>query len=192
MEIKMKGIILSLCWLLIGSALMAQEASDWQLKLGAAYGQGFITENTQTMQVEASFGFEKDNIELRADGVYFLGQQGDRERFSVNNQIFLGGYYYLSKSTLRPYIGSQIGLAYAESNEYGIINGSNELVFEPAFNPIISVGGGLDYVVKNRLDLTIECRQIFGKHIANSYSTYLDEFRVSIGVSYYLINRTTN
>jgi len=189
---KIKQIILSLSAILILLSANAQNENDWQLKVGANYAHGFMTENTQTMQVQTFVGFERKNFELRLDGFYMLGQQGDRERFSINNQVFFGGYYYFLSNKVRPYFGGQIGLAYSKSTEYGTINETNELVFESTFNPIVSVGGGLDHKVSSRLDLNFECRQIFGKHSANSYPTFLDELRVSIGVGYYLVNRTTN
>ncbi len=192
MEFRKIKVTLSL---LIGLAVLsanAQNSSDWQLKVGTNYAHGFITENTQTMQLHGLIGFEKNSFELRLDGFYLLGQQGERERFSINNQVFIGGYYYLLKNKVKPYFGGQIGLANSQSTEYGIINESDELVFEPTLNPIVSIGLGIDYKINNRLDLNVECRQIFGKHLANSYSTYLDEFRVSVGIGYYLINRTTN
>lgn len=173
-------------------SISAQTKTDWQLKLGINYAHGFITENTQTMQLHGNVGFEKNNFEARLDGFYFLGQQGDRERFSVNNQVFIGGYYYFLEKNLRPYIGGQVGLAYAKSIEFGILGTDNKLEYEPAFNPVFSVGAGLDYKLNSRFDLNIECRQIYGKHIASSYPTYLDEFRISIGLGFYLINKSTN
>ena len=170
----------------------AQTEEDWHLKLGANYGHGFITENTQTMQMHVNFGFEKNKFEARLDGFYFLGQQGDRERFSINHQVFMGGYYYFLENDLRPYVGGQVGLAYAKSTEFGILGADNNLQFESAINPVFSVGAGLDYKLNSRIDFNMECRQIFGKHLANSYPTYLDEFRISIGIGFYLINKSTN
>ncbi|MDX1348606.1 MAG: hypothetical protein R3279_00085 [Putridiphycobacter sp.] len=170
----------------------SQSTNDWHLKLGTNYSHGFITENTQTMQLHGNLGFEKNNFELRLDGFYFMGQQGDRTRFSINHQLFLGGFHYFFKENFRPYIGAQFGLSYTQSTEYGIINAEDVLTFEPAFNPLVSAGLGFDYKLNNRLDLNLECRQIMGKHISNSYPTYLDEFRVSIGVGFYLINKSTN
>ncbi|MFK8043937.1 MAG: hypothetical protein AB8B72_00475 [Crocinitomicaceae bacterium] len=181
-----------LAFLILNCGVQAQSNSDWKVKVGANYAQGFITENTQTMQLHANFGFEKDNFEVRADGFYFLGQQGDRERFSINHQLFVGGYYYFLQNKMRPYVGTQIGLAYAQSTEYGLLNGENNLSFEAAYSPVFSFGAGLDYKLNDWIDLSFECRQLYGRHIANSYPTFLDEFRISIGVGFYLINKTTN
>jgi outer membrane protein W len=110
----------------------------------------------------------------------------------MNHQAFFGGFYYFLKENFRPYLGAQFGLAYAQSTEYGIIDSEDILELKPAFNPLASVGLGFDYKLNSRLDLNFECRQILGKHIANSYPTYLDEFRISIGIGFYLINRSTN
>jgi outer membrane protein W len=192
MVMSVKKHILSLTFLLLLFTINAQTTNDWHLKLGTNYAHGFITENTQTSQLQLSVGFEKDRFELRLDGFYMLGYQGDRERFSVNNQALFGGFYYFLPNNIKPYLGCQVGLAYSRSTEYGIINELNKLEFESALNPIVSLATGLDYKLNNRFDLNIECRQIFGKHIANSYPTYLDEFRVSIGIGFYLINSTTN
>lgn len=190
--VNLKSQVLSFCIFATFFASVGQSTNAWQLKLGTNYSHGFITENTQTMQLHGNVGFEKENFELRLDGFYFLGQQGDRVRFSANNQVFFGGFYYFLKNNFRPYLGAQIGLAHAESTEFGIINSDDVLVLESAVSPISSVGLGIDYKLNQRLDLNLECRQIFGKHIANSYPTYLDEFRISIGIGFYLINKSTN
>ncbi|MFK8039620.1 MAG: hypothetical protein AB8B74_15115 [Crocinitomicaceae bacterium] len=191
MVIKSQPYIL-LFSLLFSVGLNGQNEYDWQLKAGISYGHGFITEQTQTLQGQFNLGLEKDNFEARLDAFYLFKQQGDRVRFLKNNQVFLGGYYYFLKNNLRPYCGAQIGFAHAQSTEYGTLNEKNSLETESAINPIASFGAGMDYKLNQRLDLSIECRQIFGKHIANSYPTYLDEFRISIGVGIYLINKTTN
>lgn len=189
MVIKLQTVIVAL---LLSVSTFAQNENDWQLKLGVNYGHGFITEQTQTLQGQFNFGFEKENFEARVDAFYMFKQQGDRVRFSQNNQFFLGGYYYFLNHNLRPYCGAQIGLAQAKSTEYGTLNTSNTLETESAINPVVSIGAGIDYKLNQRFDLNIECRQIYGKHIANSYPTYLDEFRISIGVGICLINNTTN
>lgn len=177
---------------LLSANLFAQNEYNWQLKFGINYGHGFMTEQTQNLNGHGNLGFEKENFEVRVDVFYMLKQQGDRVRFSQNNQMFLGGYYYFMKNNLRPYCGAQIGLVQAKSTEYGTLNALNTLESKSAINPVVSFGAGLDYKLNQRLDLNIEARQIYGKHIASSYPTYLDEFRISIGVGFYLINNSTN
>lgn len=188
-SLKLAGLLVMLFAFKIANG---QTNNDWQLKLGANYAHGFLTENSQTMQLHVNVGFEKNNFEARLDGFYYLGQQGDRDRFSINHQAFLGGYYYFLKNSVRPYVGAQIGMAMAQSTEYGIFDLEDNLEFETAINPVVSIGAGLDYKLNDRIDFNIECRQIFGKHMANSHSTYLDEFRVSLGVGFILINKSTN
>ena len=187
-----KNAVVLMCFFSATFTAHTQSPEEWQLKIGVNYAHGFITENTQTTQFQVNLGFEKNKFEARLDAFYFLGQQGDRKRFSVNNQVFLGGYYYFFNKKIRPYAGAQIGLAYAKSTEYGTLNAQSQLNIESAINPVFSFGGGLDYCLNSNLDFNFECRQIYGKHISNSYPTYLDEFRISIGLGFYFRNKSTN
>jgi len=131
--------------------------------------------------------YVKNKVELRADGFYFLKSQGDRPRFSVNHQVFLGANYLFLDGKTKPYLGTQIGLAHSKSSEYGVLNGlSSDIEYQSSINPLVSIVGGLNYVPSNKLYFWVESRQIFGKHISNSYSTFLDEFRLSLGVGFYI------
>ena len=144
--------------------LTAQD-NDWRFTLGTKYAHGFLTENTQSMRLNLETGFQKNNFELRLEGSYLLNQQGERIRFSRNNQIFFGGYYRFSLKSLTPHFGGGIGLAHSESTEYGVINDVNELEFESSYNPLASLSAGLEIELNQLMSFNLECQQIFGKHI---------------------------
>ncbi len=166
------------------------DSTSWQFRVGAGYAPGFITENTQTSQAYLNLGFKQNSFEVRLETFYFLNTQGDRPRFNYNHQAFLGANYKFLKGDFNPFIGGQVGLAYAESSEYGIIDqNTGNINFEPAINPLASISAGFEYAATDRLFFSLEGKQIFGRHVANSYPTYLDEFRVSIGVGFNLINK---
>ena len=186
----MKKILL--LTLLLPCQLFSQSEKDYNLNVGLAYSLGFLTEQTQTSNAHFNLGFLKHKVEGNVDFFYFINAQGERERFNFNHQGFLGANYYFKTDKMKPYVGVQIGLAYAESSEYGVFNQENELVFEPSLNPLVSFNFGMKYAISNRFDISFSGRQIFGKHLSNSYATYLDEFRFSLGFSYSLINKTTN
>ncbi|MFD1553147.1 hypothetical protein DNU06_12515 [Putridiphycobacter roseus] len=177
--------------LLLPSQLFAQSEEDYDLNVGLYYSAGFLTEQTQTSNAHLSVGFLKNKIEGSLDLFYFLNAQGERERFNFNHQLFLGANYYFMVNKIKPYVGVQVGLASSESSEYGVFNTNNELVYESSINPLTSFNFGVKYAVSERFNITFSGRQIFGKHLANSYSTYLDELRFSFGINYSIINKTT-
>ena len=189
----MRKTLLVLC-ICVSIGVKAQEdSSGWKLSAGAGYAPGFITENTQTNQLTANFAFEKESFGIKLDGYYFLNAQGDRPRFNYNHQIYLGGYYKFFDTKIYPVVGAKVGLAFAESNEYGILNQtSGEIEFQPAISPLSAISLGVQYDAEDWIYLFLEGQQIFGKHISNSYATYLDELRFSIGIGFHLINKTTN
>ena len=173
--------------------LNAQSDKNWSLRTGVGFAPGFLTENTQTSQINAFVGFQREKLEIRVDGFYFLNAQGDRPRFKYNHQVYLGGFYKFLEESIHPYIGAQVGFAISESSEFGVLNTiTGDLEFERGLNPLGSVIGGVEYNVNDKLSFFLETRYIFGKHLTNSYPTYLDEFRISIGLAFNLINRTTN
>jgi len=187
----MKNVIvtLTLCLSIIG---YAQEEStkvvkDWKLKAATSFAPGFLTENTKTIQIQGTFGFIKNKIELRGDAFYFLNSFGDRPRFSMNHQLYAGAFYRFLDNQFQPYVGFQPGIALAKSSEYGALNAeTSEIEYKSALNPVGSVTLGFDFFGEKWFYLFSEARYIFGKHTSNTYPVYLDEFRLSFGLGFTL------
>ncbi len=154
------------------------------IKPAIAFSPGFLTEQTQTGQLHFSIGITPKSKKLvfRADGFYYLGAIGERPRFTINHQFYLGGFYQFSNNKLQPYLGFQPGLAWSQSSEFGVINDdSGEIDFERTLNPVSSFVGGIDYYLSKKAALLFETRYIVGKHKSNSFPIFLDELRFSVG-----------
>jgi len=191
---KLTLTILLLCFLsVIHAADSTKINAGSNLKLGVGYAPGFITENTLTSQLHANLGYEINGLSVRFDTYYFLDSKGDRPRFTFNHQFYLGSFYRFGSKKLHPSIGAQIGLAYAQSNENGVFNAVTGIIdYKPAINPVALVSLGIEYDFTKQLYTFFEGKYISGKHVSNSYPTYLDELRISIGIGFNLINKTTN
>ncbi len=165
----------------------AQKERDWQVKTTLSFAPGFLTENTKTIQLQGSLGFLRDKIELRGDGFYFINSFGDRPRFNMNHQLFSGAFYHFSDKNFQPYIGFQPGIALSQSSEY-LTYDSEKGDFESkiSINPVASVSGGFELYAEKWFYLFFESRYIFGKHTSDTHPIYLDEFRVSFGLGFFL------
>jgi len=161
---------------------------DWKLKAALSFAPGLLTEKTKTIQLQGTFGFVKDKIELRGDAFYFLNSFGDRPRFSMNHQLYAGVFYkFLSDKKFQPYLGFQPGIAMSQSSEYGALDfETQELEYQITYNPVGSIAGGFDFFGEKWFYLFTEARYIFGKHKSNTYPVFLDEFRLSFGLGFTL------
>lgn len=185
-----KSIISTLILALFSLSAYGQEEEkkerDWSINASMAFAPGFLTENTQTIQLHGYLGYLQDRIEIRGDGFYYLGAFGDRPRFEMNHQVFTGAFYHFTDSRFQPYAGFQPGIAITQSSEYQTLNESTGLLeAKVATNPVGSAVGGFSYYGEKLFFLFFETRYIFGKHKTNSYPVFLDEFRVSFGLGFY-------
>lgn len=159
---------------------------EWQYKSALSFSTGFLTEKTNTIQLQGAFGFVKNKFELRGDVFYFLNSFGDRPRFSMNHQFYAGVFYkFLNEKSFQPYVGIQPGVAMSQSSEYGEYNlEKQEVEYQVTYNPVGSITGGFDFFGKKGFYLFTEARYIFGKHKSNTYPVFLDEFRLSFGLGF--------
>lgn len=185
--VRMKDILMLL---LISSSLMAtaqEKDRDWTVDATLAFSPGFLTENTQTIQLHGYLGYMKDRIHLRGDGFYYLGAFGDRPRFDMNHQIYAGAFYHFTDSRFQPYAGFQPGIAIARSSEYETLVDpvTGETEAKVAVNPLGSGAAGFAYYGEKLFYLFFEGRYIFGKHKANTHPVFLDEMRFSFGLGFF-------
>ena len=85
------SIILSLLSFSMDSDSLGH-SKDWKVKSALSFAPGFLTEKTKTIQLQGTFGFIQNKIELRGDGFYFLNSFGDRPRFTMNHQLYAGAF----------------------------------------------------------------------------------------------------
>lgn len=165
-----------------------EQESRVTYKLALSFSPGLLSDNTQTANLHGYFGMRPaGKIELRGDGFYFLNSTGDRPRFSMNHQLYAGAFYRFSKKKFQPYTGFQPGIAYAQSSEYGTINSSTgDLNYKKSINPVASVIGGFDLFGEKFFYLFLETRYILGKHKSDTYPVFLDEWRFSFGLGFYI------
>jgi len=175
------------------STLYSQEKSTGidhaKYKTALSFSVGLLTEKTSTTQLQGSFEFrpKMTRVSMRADAFYFLNSVGDRPRFSINHQLFVGGFYRFSDKALQPFIGFQPGIAYSQSSEFGTRNaGTTDLIFQKTINPVGSIAGGLDFFAEKLFFMFVETRYIFGKHKSDTYPVFLDEWRFSFGLGFHL------
>lgn len=181
----MKKLILAT---LIFSAFVsfAQDERDWKIKTALSFAPGILTEKTYSLQLQGYLSFLQEKIEWRGEAFYFLNSFGNRPRFSMNHQIFTGAFYHFTENSFQPYVGFQPGIAISQSSEYGTLNAqTQELEYKIAANPVGSVAGGFDFFGEKLFFLFVETRYIFGKHKADSYPIFLDEWRFSFGLGLY-------
>lgn len=151
-----------------------------------SFAPGFLTEKTYSIQLQGYVGYLKNKIEVRADAFYFLGSYGDRPRFSMNHQLFVGAMYHFTETAFQPYVGFQPGIALSQSSLYGTLNNdSGEIEFKKTINPLGSAVVGFSYFGEKLFFVFVEGRYIFGKHKANTYPTFLDEARFSFGLGFF-------
>ncbi len=159
-----------------------------KLKAAIGFGYGFLTENTASSQLQASFGYRPftQPIEFRLDGTYFLGNSGERPRFSINHQLYLGAFYqFLTSRSIQPYLGLQGGIAYSQSSEYGTLDTTTgELTYQKTVNPVGSGVLGVDLFAQQGLYGFLETRYILGRHTSDTYPIYLDELRFTLGIGF--------
>ena len=157
---------------------------DWKVTSAFSFAPGFLTENTQTIQLHGYLGMQHKGVHFRGDAFYFLGSFGDRPRFDMNHQVYCGAFYhFLNKKQFQPYVGFQPGVAIARSSEHFTLDAnSNETKARIATNPVGSAIGGFTYYGQKLFFLFLEGRYIFGKHKSNSNPVFLDEMRFSFGL----------
>lgn len=177
--------------ILIFSMVMApwafgQEKTRPTFKAALSFSPGLLTEKTRTANIHGYFGVRPrvGKIELRGDGFYFMGSQGERPRFGMNHQLYAGAFYRFLDNTLQPYVGFQPGIAYSQSSEYGVPNEAGDLVYKRTINPVGSVATGVDFFGEKLFYFFAETRYIFGKHTSDSYPVFLDEWRFSFGLGF--------
>lgn len=193
-KISLKNGILALCFVLFGGSVFGQEdvllpLNKIKIKAALSYSPGFLTENTRTIQVQGYLGIrpKQGRVELRGDGFYFLNSVGDRPRFSMNHQLYVGGFYRFSDKAFQPYVGLQPGLAYAQSSEFGTLNqNTGEITYKKSVNPVGSVVGGFGFFAEKAFFMFLETRYIFGKHKSDTYPVFLDELRFSFGLGLHI------
>jgi len=178
--------------LLIGLALItcfqvnAQYQRPWKIKSALSFAPGLLTEKTYSLQLQGYLGFLQEKIEWRGEAFYFLSSFGDRPRFSMNHQLYMGAMYHFTETTFQPYVGFQPGIALSQSSEHGSIHPqTQEIEYKKALNPVGSVAAGLDYFGEKFFFVFVETRYIFGKHKADTYPIFLDEWRFSFGLGLY-------
>ena len=177
---------LLIVFIFISFAGFSQER-DWKIKSGFGFAPGLLTEKTYTAQVHGILGFMKNKIELRGEAFYFLDSFGDRPRFSMNHQLFTGAFYHFSEKKFQPYVGFEPGIAWTQSSEYGTYNQtSGQVEYKKALNPVGSLTAGFDLFGEKIFFLFAETRYIFGKHKTNTYPVFLDEWRFSFGLGFYI------
>jgi hypothetical protein len=191
-KLSTKGMVLALFLGVFVGNVSAQEnetaSEKIKIKSALSFSAGLLTENTQTIQLHGYIGMrpKQGRIELRGDGFYFLNSFGDRPRFTINHQLYAGAFYRFSDAQFQPYVGLQPGIAYAQSSEYGRFNdATNTVQYKKTINPVGSVTGGLDFFAEKLFFMFIETRYIFGKHKADSYPIFLDEWRFSFGLGFH-------
>ncbi len=190
-KIDIKSISLFACMVVFFSNGFTQETIAEKLKVKAAisFAPGLLTENTKTVQLQGYLGIrpKEGRIEIRGDGFYFLNSSGDRPRFSMNHQLYVGAFYRFSDKALQPYVGFQPGMAYAQSSEFGSLNETTgQIEYKKTINPVGSVAGGVDFFSEKLFFLFAETRYIFGKHKSDTYSVFLDEWRFSFGLGIHI------
>ena len=181
-----KGIIIVALILGLSINANAQER-DWKITSAFSFAPGFLTENTQTIQLHGYLGFQQQKIHIRGDAFYFLSAFGDRPRFDMNHQIYTGAFYHFTETKFQPYVGFQPGIAIARSSEYETlvdpVTGSTEA--KVATSPVGAAVGGFSYYGDKLFFLFVEGRYIFGKHKANTHPVFLDEMRFSFGLGFF-------
>lgn len=189
-HLKITGLIF--CALVCAKINFAQENSGLpeklEFKTSLSFSAGLLTENTQTTQLQGTLAVrpKASRIEIRSDAFYFLNSVGERPRFTINHQLFVGAFYRFSDKQLQPYVGFQPGIAYAQSSEYGTLDAATGTVnYKKTVNPVGSFTGGLDFFAERLFFMFVETRYIFGKHTSDSYPIFLDEWRFSFGLGFH-------
>ncbi|WP_027420025.1 hypothetical protein [Crocinitomix catalasitica] len=179
---------LSLLLLICVSAIVGNAQTDqFKIDIGAGISGGLITENTQTLQANAFVGLNlpSKKFQIRLDGYYFIDSWGDRPRFQINHQAYLGVFYNLPFEKIIPYVGIQGGIAYSQSSEYGVTDVSTgEIDYQKTINPLISGIVGANYPIAEKINIFAQLRYISGRHQSDTYPIYLDELRFSLGAVY--------
>jgi hypothetical protein len=186
--VKFKIILFTLVFVISFSSLAQEKERTWKLNAAFSFAPGFLTQNTQTIQLHGYLGYLRDKIHIRGDAFYYLGAYGDRPRFEINHQIFAGAFYHFTNTKFQPYVGFQPGIAIARSSEYTTLlnSGGIETEAKTAINPVGSGVAGITYYGEKIFFLFAEARYIFGKHKTNTYPVFLDEMRFSFGLGFYL------
>ncbi len=188
-----KQLLLAFGWMIcFAQSSFCQEKStgidQTKYKTALSFSTGLLTEKTRTTQLQGTLEFRPklSRTALRADVFYFLNSVGDRPRFSMNNQLFVGAFYRFSDKALQPFVGFQPGIAYSQSSEFGSLNETTgELTYQKTINPVGSIAGGVDFFAEKLFFMFIETRYIFGKHKSDTYPVFLDEWRVSFGLGFH-------
>lgn len=182
-----KHLLLTFGWMIcFAQASFSQKQSSGidktKYKTALSFSTGFLTEKTRTTQLQGTLEFrpKMTRVAMRGDAFYFLNSVGDRPRFSMNNQLFVGAFYRFSDKALQPFVGFQPGIAYSQSSEFGSLNETTgELTYQKTINPVGSIAGGLDFFAEKLFFMFVETRYIFGKHKSDTYPVFLDELRFS-------------
>jgi len=184
----MKKIIVVCLFTFAGIFASAQSDSirtpkNWKIKTALSFAPGLLTEKTYSLQLQGYLGFMQDKIEWRGEAFYFLNSYGQRPRFSMNHQLYMGAFYHFTETSFQPYVGFQPGIALSQSSEYGSLNATTQQIeYKKTLNPVGSIAGGFDFFGEKLFFLFVETRYIFGKHKSDTYPIYLDEWRFSFGL----------
>lgn len=182
--VRLRNVIIA-CACFLSANSVSQER-DWRITSAFSFAPGFLTENTQTIQLHGYLGFQQNKIHIRGDGFYYLGAFGDRPRFDMNHQVYAGAFYHFTETKFQPYIGFQPGIAIARSSEYLTYDAATgETQAKVATNPVGSAIGGFTYYGEKLFFLFLEGRYIFGKHKSNATPVFLDEMRFSFGLGFF-------
>jgi len=163
------------------------DSKDWKINAASSIAVGLQTEKTYSFSLQGYAGFLKKKVEMRGDIFFFLGQEGDRPRFSMNHQLLTGAFYHFSEKSFQPYVGLQPGVAMSQSSEYGTLDeATNTIKYKITMNPIASGVLGFKYYAPRMFYLFVETRYVMGKHKSNTYPVHLDEWRAAFGLGLFL------
>jgi hypothetical protein len=164
-----------------------QDNKDWKINAASSIAVGLQTEKTYSFSLQGYAGFLKNKIEMRGDIFFFLGQEGDRPRFSMNHQMLTGAFWHFSEKSFQPYVGFQPGVAMTQSSEYGTLNeATNTIEYKITMNPIASGVLGFKLYAPRMFYMFAETRYVMGKHKSNTYPVHLDEWRTAFGLGIFL------
>ena len=186
----MKKIIILSLLVFTGVFSFAQSDSirtpkNWKIKTALSFAPGLLREKTYSLQLQGYLSFMQDKIEWRGEAFYFLSSFGDRPRFSMNHQLYMGAFYHFTEKSFQPYVGFQPGIALSQSSEYGSLDSTTQqLVYKKTLNPVGSIAGGFDFFGEKFFFLFVETRYIFGSHKSDTYPIFLDEWRFSFGLGF--------
>lgn len=185
----------------IPGVLKAQEnetryISEGLIRATATFAPGLMTRNTTNGYIHGFCEyFFDDRVSVRGDGSYLLFSNSRTEETAhgvdlqhpllMNHSIFAGCSYHFNKhENLDLFAGIQPGLSVSKYNETLMGSDGNPVQGNASFNPVYSLLGGATWYAGKYFHFFGEFRYINGIHMANGYTKYLDEFRLSFGLGF--------